>query len=170
MSGYEPESYGACCLGAARVQLGLDPGYLLVPIMAVAMIQQQAPCRCRSICVPHAPLNKVLFIILFILLHLPSYEAGVEFGWPSKASLQTVQHALHAASECGWLLVPVCMQQPSTLSHPSLRQTKPCAWTCLQLAPRDCIQTAGGAHYLLQSHTVGTCVVCMRHCAWYCTQ
>jgi hypothetical protein len=61
-----------------------------------------------------------------------------------KASLQTVHHVFRE-----WLLVPVCKQQPSTPSHPSLRQTEPCAWICLQLAPHDYIQTVGGAHCLL---------------------
>jgi hypothetical protein len=39
-------------------------------------------------------------------------QRGVWLGEALKATLQSVQHALHAAQE--WLLVPVCEQQPST--------------------------------------------------------
>ena len=72
-----------------------------------------------------------------------------------------------------WLLVPVCKQQPAihslTSLTPSIRALAVLG-SALQLAPHDYIQTVGGAHCLLLFHTVGTCALCMRCRAWYCTQ
>ncbi len=45
-----------------------------------------------------------------------------------------------------WQLVLVCKQQPSTPSHHSLRQTEPCAWTCLHQVMRVCHTGSTGSN------------------------
>ncbi len=80
-----------------------------------AAVQQVCGCkgRChRRHCHRHHGCHTTLLykcsILFFYLLHPPSSEAGVAFGWPSRPAfkpetslLQTVHHTLHAASESG---------------------------------------------------------------------
>jgi hypothetical protein len=94
------------------------------------------------------------------LLHLPSYEAGVASGWPSRPALKPCSMPCmqipRVAASSGF--VCSCSHPFPHITH-SVKQSHQCAWTCLQLAPRDCIQTTDAAHCLYQSHTAGTCAV-----------
>jgi hypothetical protein len=85
----------------------------------------QQPCPARS---PYVQQGRY-FIHLFIITSA-QLRSQCDVWLALKASLQTEQHALHAASESGCYFNLVCKQQPSTPSHHSLRQTEPYAWSC----------------------------------------
>jgi hypothetical protein len=89
-----------------------------------------------------------IYIYIYLLLHLPS-SSRCDVWLALKASLPNSASCL-ACSFREWLLVPDCKQQPSTPSHPSLRQTESCAWICLQLLNRpdhstDAVEHRSGA-------------------------
>ena len=92
-------------------------------------------------------------VIIYLLLHHSAQLRSQCDVWLAlKASLQTVQHALHAASESGCYFWFVSSSHPIPHTTHSFKQSP-------MLGPVS-----------NQHRMTATCAVCKRRCAWYCTQ